>query len=51
MRVERPEQLREALERGFASDTIFVVDALCDYRFPDYNFVAATEELLQSTIR
>jgi acetolactate synthase-1/2/3 large subunit len=39
MRVERPEQMREALERGLASDTIFVIDAICDYRSPHYDFV------------
>jgi acetolactate synthase-1/2/3 large subunit len=37
MRVERPEQMAEALERGFASKTIFVIDAICDYRSPHYS--------------
>jgi hypothetical protein len=37
--------MREALERGFESRTIFVIDATCDYRLPPYNLAAATEEL------
>jgi acetolactate synthase-1/2/3 large subunit len=37
MRVDRPEEMREALERGFASPTIFVIDASCDFRHPTYN--------------
>jgi acetolactate synthase I/II/III large subunit len=45
IRVDRPEQMRDALERGFASETIFVIDATCDYRFPTYDFTRATEEL------
>lgn len=45
MRVESPDQMREALKRGFASDTIFVIDAICDYDFPNYDFEAATEAL------
>jgi acetolactate synthase-1/2/3 large subunit len=40
MRVEHPEQLTEALERGLASDRIFVIDAICDHRLPDYDFKA-----------
>jgi acetolactate synthase I/II/III large subunit len=43
-RVDHPSQMREALEAGFASDRIFVIDATCDYRFPPYNFAQATEE-------
>ncbi len=38
MRVDEPEQMREALERGFASETIFVIDARCDFDFPSYDF-------------
>jgi acetolactate synthase-1/2/3 large subunit len=34
MRVDEPEQMREALKRGFASDVIFVIDARCDFDFP-----------------
>jgi acetolactate synthase-1/2/3 large subunit len=41
MRVETPEQMAEALERGFASDRIFVIDAICDYQFPNYDLNAA----------
>jgi thiamine pyrophosphate-dependent acetolactate synthase large subunit-like protein len=41
MRVESPEQLAEALERGLASERIFVIDAICDHRLPDYDFKAA----------
>jgi acetolactate synthase-1/2/3 large subunit len=43
MRVDEPEQMRAALERGFASDVIFVVDARCDFDFPSYNFELALE--------
>ena len=45
MRVERPEQMREALERGFASETIFVIDAICDHTVPDYDFAASLREM------
>ncbi|CAN5557449.1 acetolactate synthase large subunit [soil metagenome] len=45
MRVETPEQMAEALGRGFKSDVIFVIDAICDYRFPNYDFDAATRSL------
>lgn len=45
MRVDRPEQMRAALERGLASPTIFVIDATCGYRFPPYDLVKASEEL------
>src|SRR5690606_21416953 len=34
MRVETPSQMADALERGYRSDVIFVIDAICDYRFP-----------------
>ncbi len=44
MRVDRPEQMREALERGFASDVIYVIDARCDFDFPSYNFDRALEQ-------
>lgn len=45
MRVEHPDQMREALERGLASETIFVIDAICDYNHPPANFVAAMAEV------
>ena len=45
MKVESPEQMAEALERGFSSDVIFVIDAICDYRFPAYDFDKAVIEL------
>ena len=45
MRVDRPEQMREALERGFESSTIFVIDAACDYRHPTYNLAKSAEEM------
>jgi len=47
MRVERPEQMAEALERGFNSDVIFVIDAICDYQFPNYDLDAASQSLEQ----
>jgi hypothetical protein len=37
--------MREALERGFASPTIFVIDASCDYRHPTYNLAKSVEEM------
>ena len=45
VRVERPEEMRAALERGFQSDVIFVIDALCDWRVPSYDLDAAAREL------
>ncbi len=45
MRVEHPDQMREALERGFASDVIFVIDAVCDFSQPPYNLKAVAEEM------
>lgn len=45
MRVDRPDQMREALERGFASPSIFVIDASCDYRHPAYNLAKSAEEM------
>jgi acetolactate synthase-1/2/3 large subunit len=45
VRVEEPEQLRDALERGFASPTIFVIDVRCDYRFPVYDLARSAAEL------
>lgn len=45
MRVEEPEKLREALERGLASRTIFVIDVQCDYRFPVYNLAQSAAEM------
>lgn len=43
MRVDEPGQMAEALERGFTSDVVFVIDARCDFDFPSYNFDAALE--------
>jgi hypothetical protein len=34
--------MRAALEQGFASDVIFVIDAICDFRVPSYDLEAAT---------
>ena len=45
VRVDEPEQLREALARGLASPTIFVIDVTCDYRFPAYDLARAAAEL------
>jgi len=45
VRVERPEEMRAALEQGFASKTIFVIDATCDYRHPPARFKQAVEEM------
>lgn len=45
MRVEEPGQMRDALERGLASDVIFVIDARCDFGFPSYDFERAADEL------
>lgn len=45
MRVERPEQMRAALERGLASDTIFVIDAICDHTVPNYDFARSLEAM------
>lgn len=45
MRVETPGKMAEALERGLKSDVIFVIDAICDYRFPNYDFDAAMRSL------
>jgi acetolactate synthase-1/2/3 large subunit len=45
VRVDEPEQLREALARGLASPTIFVIDVTCDYRFPPYDLARAAAEL------
>lgn len=45
VRVDEPEQLRAALERGLASPTIFVIDVTCDYRFPAYDLARAAAEL------
>lgn len=41
MRVETPDQMAEALKRGFSSDRIFVIDAICDYQFPNYDLEGA----------
>ena len=45
VRVDEPEQLRAAIERGLASPTIFVIDVTCDYRFPSYDLARAAAEL------
>lgn len=45
VRVDRPEEMQAALEQGFASRTIFVIDATCDYRHPHYSFTQAVEEM------
>ncbi len=45
MRVETLEQMAEALERGLQSDVIYVIDAICDYRVPNYDFDAAATDL------
>ncbi|HET7034804.1 MAG TPA: thiamine pyrophosphate-binding protein [Thermomicrobiaceae bacterium] len=45
VRVDHPEQMRAAIERGLASDTIFVIDATCDYRFPAYNLPRSAAEM------
>jgi len=45
MRVDRPEQMHDALERGFASDTIFVIDATCTHEVPHYDLLGAWAEL------
>lgn len=45
VRVDEPEQLRAAIERGLNSPTIFVIDVTCDYRFPAYNLARAAAEL------
>jgi acetolactate synthase-1/2/3 large subunit len=48
VRVDHPSEMPAAFDRAFASDTIFIIDATCDYRFPPYNFVKATEALRAS---
>lgn len=45
VRVDEPEQFRAALERGLASPTIFVIDVICDFRFPTYDLARAAAEL------
>ena len=45
VRVDHPEQMRAAIERGLASETIFVIDATCDYRFPPYNLARSAAEM------
>jgi acetolactate synthase-1/2/3 large subunit len=44
MQVDEPSQMREALEQGFASDVIFVIDVRCDFDFQSYNFDQALEQ-------
>lgn len=36
VRVEHPDEMPAALEQGFNSKTIFVIDAICDYKAPHY---------------
>jgi acetolactate synthase-1/2/3 large subunit len=45
VRINRPEDMRAALERGFKSDTIFVIDATCTHEIPNYNLRKAWAEL------
>ena len=45
MRVESPDQMAEALARGLASDTIFVIDAICDYKHAPANLNAVSATL------
>ena len=45
VRVDHPEHMRAALERGLASPTAFVIDATCSYRFPTYDLARAAREL------
>lgn len=45
VRVDRPEQMRAALEQGFASDTIFVIDATCTHELPHYDMRGAWAEM------
>jgi acetolactate synthase-1/2/3 large subunit len=45
VRVDRPEDMQAALEQGFASDTIFVIDATCTHEIPNYNLNQAWEEM------
>lgn len=46
VRVDRPDQMRAALEQGFASDTIFVIDATCTHEVPHYDMRGAWSELV-----
>lgn len=43
--VDRPDQMRDALERGFASETIFVIDAACTHESPHYDLRRAWAEM------
>jgi acetolactate synthase-1/2/3 large subunit len=45
VRVDRPDQMRAALERGLASDTIFVIDATCTHEVPHYDMRGAWTEM------
>ena len=45
IRVDRPEQMHAALERGFASGTIFVIDATCTHEVPHYDLRGAWGEM------
>jgi acetolactate synthase-1/2/3 large subunit len=45
VRVDRPEQMQAALEQAFASDTIFVIDAICTHEIPNYNLRQAWAEI------
>jgi acetolactate synthase I/II/III large subunit len=37
VRVDHPDQMQAALEQGFASTTIFVIDATCTHEVPHYD--------------
>jgi acetolactate synthase-1/2/3 large subunit len=49
VRVDHPDQMRDALERGFASNTIFVIDATCTHESPHYDFRHAWAEMNNKT--
>ena len=45
VRIDAPDELPAAIERGLASPTIFVIVATCDYRFPPYDLARSAAEL------
>jgi len=45
VRIDRPEDMRAALDQAFASDTIFVIDATCTHEIPNYNLRKAWAEM------
>lgn len=49
MHVDHPNQMREALERGFASKTIFVIDATCTHDVPHYDFIEAWSAMTEAS--